>query len=1393
MKRVIAWMIVLAMMVTSNYYGNYKEVQASETSVSGEWSLYSNISGGAFWRNGSNGFEIIKNDAAVDLPATALKENLELYIKLSINDDEALTSIQNGVVEIAQTTCDQSELCWGLEGYELQVGVNEIRLKLSEAISTEGESGPFQLDETIKYFRLYSTTDAGAGTATLYEVKLIDTTISVSEKQVEWTLLPAGAALNAAIENGQTDNVMYGLSAETGTVETGEIGPKVGTTYSKTIASAYDETTGTGGRMGFNPGWQGSLGMKKVVIPDTYTQEELKLAFWLYSSTGDYLPGGAIGLASGGWNNADEIRWVVGGIPMRQGWNYIELDLNDYDYSWGEFDYQNINYIHWYTDGYLNKETEYRLTDIKLVATYEEPSYLVGEIPFVMDKTFQATGGDAFSIGANTVFDAIDVSGRDTTKLQLLMDVEVENLTNPGNLSDIAKFSGQLELTSSGTCDVEEISAMVSAINWRDGKYEYAINLATMSGSINYENINYMRLYIMFAEGVTTDQFHIKIDNVRLVDTTGKRTILPTVFSNGALFQQNKPMNLWGYGTAGDAVSAKLYKGEELLETQNTITSANGEWNLAFTAREGSYDAYTIDVTVGETNQIIRDVLVGELWIAGGQSNMELWVWKDMKAQEIIEEADNPNIRMFLEPIYPYGQTGTQPINPADDVPGAYWGYGSNGLHVSNTSSLAYTFAKNLQEKLDVPVGIINSAIGGTIIEGWLSREAIESDAVVKSAIQAYGLYYTEENWPETAGSMSTLYNQKIGPLEGMNIAGVIWYQGESNSDRSDIYDIEIDLLKRSWGEAFGFANGDMPFIFTQVAPYRTDNGMQNQQHFGYLAMYMERGWKLSEDKNTAMLTIYDLPLDHAKDGVSYHPIHPREKTPIGERFYEAAYNMVYGGGKEYTAPVYESMEIKDNAIYITLDHVGEGLQVIDGTDDVHGFTIAGEDGVYVNAQAKIIDQDTVMVWNDRVAEPKNAMYAFDNFNQGANLANSEDIPASPFRTVQFDDTTFKPDASLNYFTAQDWMYADKDVWVYDSTYTEDANMCTGFRPSFAVSGGTYSYDADVKREGTASLKVAYEDDFNVSPILSYESVKQDWSAYKYLTVYMQNEDAVNVTMTIQSGGKDYVVSTEKGSYDSFTEVTFDLTKMTLDGAAVEDTVAVLAGLTGMTFQVDTEKAGVMYFDAFSVGMTEKANVIQSEPRIILYQEGYQPGTAPADANEYREEGYIFAGWFVDEACTQALTKTNVKETEKAYAKYVDEKVLGVKAQVSANLTDNSAENDDEGSIRFVTTVDSLNYKKVGFVLRIGDVEVTVGSNKVYKVLYAVSDSLTKWEEYHPDTEFSAQSKYFKTFTLTGFKKDGAKFNYDTEVTVTPYWVTQDGTTVYGDSEVKSIRMGLAD
>ena len=1042
-------------------------------------------------------------------------------------------------------------------------------------------------------------------------------------------------------------------------------------------------------------------------------------------------------------------------------------------------------------------------------------------IPFTMEKTIVGKGLSTVGATVEKVFSPIDMSACAEEQLKLVMDIEITSKS--GKLSKGLFYDGQIELTSSGTCDKEELGKAISEINWKYGKHEYAFSLSAFSvtnGPVDYAGFDYMRIYLNQFGSDFEDTITFKVDNVRLVEKARERWSLTTLFSDGMMFQQNKEMNVWGYGAPGETVTATLYKQDTSASeyqidgnSVQTVVADSGKWELKFPAHKGSYATYRIEIQSGVYKDVIDDIVIGELWIACGQSNMELPVKKDLKGEEVINNANYPYVRFYAEPTFPVSQFEPQPVESNQDVVDAYWGAGNEPVNVANTSSLAYNFAVKLQTKLDIPVGYINCSVGDTRIETWLSRTAIESDAQVKDAIISKGLY--QETATNFAKDMSNLYNAKIGPLEGMNIAGVIWYQGCTNSQYSDIYGMELDLLKRSWGKVFGYENGDMPLIFTQVAPYAySDNNST-----GYLAENMKKAWELSRDKKTAMLALYDLPLDHMKmvqtyKGAlecTYDSIHPRSKTMVAERFYQSAVNMLYGGTEAYTAPVYKSMTVRDGAIYLTFDCIGNHLTSTDGSTEIHGFSIAGEDGVYVNASAKIVDKDMVMVWNDRIKDPQNVIYAFANYNQGANLCNSAKIPASPFRTVQVEDTVKNQDSSIQYFLPQDWMHADKDVWVKDSTDTQLTEgvasvAYVGLKPSFQVNGGAkrYQYTSEVKSEGTASVKVTYDGDFTLSPILTYDSIVQSWKNYKYITVSVKNDSAVELGMKIgnvplQIAGTDRTTVAVGGVDTEFTTVTFDLSTANslLDQVSTQ----------GVVFEVTTNGNGDMYFDSFQFGMTEKVEHYQVQKFTVAQVKEYRTDanketvTLTIDKNTKIEktyysgenitcpDGYVFAGWFIDKECQNALTDTLLKvmESDKnIYAKFVKKEVFQVKAQVSANVLDDDKTNDSEASMRFVSTVDSLLYQRVGFKLERNQNDewkpVWVGNNIVYGNIFAM-DGMTIIT-YAPEV-FMPSSEYFKAYKVTGIT------NYNEIFKATTYVVTLDGTIVYGDMVQKSISMGI--
>lgn len=1013
-------------------------------------------------------------------------------------------------------------------------------------------------------------------------------------------------------------------------------------------------------------------------------------------------PVGFIELATA-YENGKIARWQTknittqaDGSPLKSGeWNDIVIKLSDASKDAG-FDKSNITFFN-FCLAHLPKDTQkhtVRLTDVNVVdlsKPAEKPkdegdydtTYNVGTIPFTMDKEIK----DSNYVGESKTFDAIDASDHNPKKLQLQMDVEINNTTNPGDFSALTKGAAQIELSSDGKSDSHELTFNATGINWTEGKSTVTLDFTqggASGGEIDLSSINFMRVYFVHLPEDYKDVIKIKIDNVRIVDTT-TQLILPTVFSDGMMFQQNKPINIYGYHSNNSKVEVKLYKGDQLIQQKQAESSTDDKWSVSLDSIKGSYDAYHFDVLEnGTVVKSVNDILIGELWLSAGQSNMALNVGSDMDSEEILENAKNPNIRFFLEPTWPAGNGGVQEIDPYHDIPGAFWAKGDNRQMVSRASAVAYSFAKKLQENLNVPVGFYNTAVGGSVIEAWLPRECVENDEQVKKELKERDLYY-DEDWWGTAGTMSTIYNQKVGPLIGENIAGVIWYQGESNSNRSEIYDIELSLLKKAWSEKFGFENNSLPFIFTQVAPGRYDTGATNNQHLGYLAESMGRAFTANEGKKTAMLTIYDIPLEHMKDGVSSDPIHPRYKQQVGERFCQSAMNMVYGGGKEYTAPIYDHMTIKGNAIYVTFRHMGGGLKTTTGTEEVHGFTIAGADGVFVNAKAKIVGNNTVKVWNDYLESPKNVIYAFDNFNQGANLTNSENIPAAPFRSINLNDTTLKPSTAIKYFNAQDWMLADNDVWVYNSANTE--NKSIGFSPSWKVTNGTYSYDSETRSEGTASLKVSYNGEGTViaEPVLTYESLKFNLANYKNISVQVYNPDerVKNLGLNIISNGDTYAaqlmesdkITQSIDKENGFTTVTFDLTKLKRNNETVQNT-DVLSNATGLQFTFTDSAAGSIYLDGIMVGRTGKiADEEPSEPETTTPE----TTTLEVSTPEATTPETTINGGLVNESTTENITtgkisvgKAKVKKaTKKRSSKKVKltlkkmKNIRGYKIQIS--------------------------------------------------------------------------------------------------------------------------------
>lgn len=693
-------------------------------------------------------------------------------------------------------------------------------------------------------------------------------------------------------------------------------------------------------------------------------------------------------------------------------------------------------------------------------------------------------------------------------------------------------------------------------------------------------------------------------------DNTGT-AFMPSMFSDGMLFQQNKDMNLWGItDEAGETVEVQLYKEGTLAETKTTVSDGEGNWSVALSPRKGSCEKYSIQVTAGNQSKLINDVLIGELWIAAGQSNMEFFLGNTVLPEDRDTIPLDEYIRVFKEPSVPTpdgadGVLSSAPVydiipdvNNVNSIGGAVWTDAGTEPNIRYVSAIAYYTCLELRETLDVPVGFINTAKGASVIESWLSRESIDSNPVIKSKLEEMSLYMSERglNAPKNWQYMTTLYNTKLAPLAGLNadnekrsehagfnIAGVMWYQGESNvkyaeADGSNpYYTAALNQLIDDWSVIFGFEKGKMPFIFADIAAYDYSN-VRPDDYDVVIPMLSEAmsDAGAAHSQTTVQVPIYDLPLTYRNPPVQdYHPIHPSDKKSVAERFADAVLGRFYGIGDDFAAPVFKDIEISGDKLIITLDNAGGGLAIRDGGGTLYGFAVCGSDRVFVNADARIISSNQIEVSSPYVSNPVAATYAFSSYNANANLVNSSGTPCLPFRTDRTESV---------YLGVDDWMSADiEEVWS-SSCQTLVGDMYSSWVTD--TTGASISFDTEVKASGASSIKLTTSSaNKGAGPNLTLSSIRNHLSDYKYLAVTVRNDDNVQKTLKLQIGSGAYALTVdgEQGAVlaadSDFTTYIFDLSELVgSDGNPLSTTVYNNAfSQDKLTFVLDA--AGTVHID----------------------------------------------------------------------------------------------------------------------------------------------------------------------------------------------------------------------
>lgn len=452
------------------------------------------------------------------------------------------------------------------------------------------------------------------------------------------------------------------------------------------------------------------------------------------------------------------------------------------------------------------------------------------------------------------------------------------------------------------------------------------------------------------------------------------KVVLSPIFKDNMVLQQNASVLISGTATPGKTVQVKTGWN---FSSADTRADKDGKWSM-HVKTPAAGGPYSLSFDDGDGKTEISNVLLGEVWVCSGQSNMEM-VMRGYESQptghateRIVNAKPSKPIRICTVPHV----SSTVPLETVElkwleHTPEA----------VSAASATAYFFAETLQNALDVPVGIIISCWGGSSIETWMTKEVIESVAPGEFDYGHLGTLDKKYDWNNQLPQL--LFNGKIEPISPLTIKGFIWYQGETNKDRAEQYSrlqpAFVAMLRDK------FQCPEAPFYFVQIAPYPYNDA--DSWSLGYLREAQEKTLKTIPHSGMATTT----------DVGEYQTIHPHKKMEVGQRLAWLALTKDYGiKGIEADAPRYRAMRIDGKQIIVDFDNCGNGICPISA--EIEGFEIAGEDRVFHKAKAFRCGRESVRVFSDDVPQPKAVRYCFRNFQEGK-MCNTFGIPAGPFRT----------------------------------------------------------------------------------------------------------------------------------------------------------------------------------------------------------------------------------------------------------------------------------------------------------------------------------------------------------------------------------------------------------
>lgn len=481
---------------------------------------------------------------------------------------------------------------------------------------------------------------------------------------------------------------------------------------------------------------------------------------------------------------------------------------------------------------------------------------------------------------------------------------------------------------------------------------------------------------------------------------------LPDVLSSGMVLQRGVSVPVWGKAAPGEEVTVKFAG-----QTKRATAGSDGRWVVHLNALKASATPGVLTVA-GRNTIELKDVLVGEVWLVSGQSNMQWRLFESTGGEAATAAANHPTIRLFNVSR----EVGFKKKPP----PLAVW-QAATPDSARDFSAAGYYFGVELQKELNVPVGLINSSYGGSQAEAWTPVEYLLASEDLKPTVERTKIWEEErprvraeydaqiKKWREESERAkaararpqpspavpdalrdyriaASIYEGMIAPLIPFAMRGAFWYQGESNEARAEQYEVLLPTMIRAWRERW--SQGDFPFGIVQLPNYRRPWDEPTDEPWSHIREAQRRTARAT--KNAGLIVTIDI--GEASD------IHPKNKLDVGKRMARWALADVYGRKMPRGGPSFKTAKVEGSKIVLTFEDVGSGLKIREG-DKLAEFAIAGADRKWRWAEAKIVRKDKVEVWSSAVPNPQAVRYAFNNNPRRPNLTNETGVPAAPFRT----------------------------------------------------------------------------------------------------------------------------------------------------------------------------------------------------------------------------------------------------------------------------------------------------------------------------------------------------------------------------------------------------------